>query len=310
VSDPSSDVKRDRAAALVRTQQDAICAAVMQLDGAPFCEDVWERAGGGGGITRVLDDGGVFEKAGVNSSVVHGVLPPETAAALGTGRQGRVDEPVPFFAASLSLVLHPRNPMAPTAHANYRYFEMDAGDAPDRWWFGGGADLTPAYLFDQDASHFHGVHKEVCDRFDPTFYPRFKASCDRYFTLTHRGERRGVGGIFFDHLNGRDWKELFAFVTGCVTAFVPAYLPIVDARRHLPFTERERRWQELRRGRYVEFNLVYDRGTTFGFRTGGRTESILMSLPPTARWQYDHQPEPGSEEAMLLAVLREPREWV
>jgi coproporphyrinogen III oxidase len=199
--------------------------------------------------------------------------------------------------------------MAPTAHANYRYFELGDGATPEAWWFGGGSDLTPAYLFEEDAAHFHRVHKEACDRYDASLYPRLKRACDEYFYLPHRGERRGVGGIFFDRLNGDDPEGLFAFVRGCADAFVPAYLPLVEARKDAPFTAAQRRWQEMRRGRYVEFNLVYDRGTLFGFKTGGRAESILMSLPLVARWEYDHQPEPGGPEARLVEVLRTPREW-
>jgi coproporphyrinogen III oxidase len=304
----------------VRERQDAICAAIEALEGPAggrFRQDGWTRPGGGGGTTRVLQQGTVFEKAGVNVSAVHGLLSPEVArAAAGPGHLtggspgGHPAEgQAPFFAASLSLVLHPHNPMAPTAHANYRYFELGDGATPEAWWFGGGSDLTPAYLFEEDAAHFHRVHKAACDGYDADLYPRLKRACDEYFYLPHRGERRGVGGIFFDRLNGDDPEALFAFVRGCADAFGPAYLPLVEARKDAPFTAAQRRWQELRRGRYVEFNLVYDRGTLFGFKTGGRAESILMSLPLVARWEYDHQPEPGSPEARLVEVLRTPREW-
>jgi len=215
-----------------------------------------------------------------------------------------------FFATGISTVLHPHNPMAPTAHANYRYFEIGAPGQVESWWFGGGADLTPSYLFEGDAVHFHRVHKEVCDQFDTEFYPRFKRWCDDYFRIPHRGESRGVGGIFFDHLDDRPADQLLAFCAACAEAFVAAYLPLVDAHKDDAFTEANRCWQQLRRGRYVEFNLLYDRGTSFGLRTGGRVESILMSLPLVARWEYSHLVVPGSPEAKLVEVLHNPREWV
>jgi coproporphyrinogen III oxidase len=299
---------REKMERLVRGLQDAICEALEALDGGRFGVDAWEREGGGGGTSRVLQDGDVFEKAGVNVSVVHGTLSPEAARAMGGG-QSLGDEALDFFATGLSLVVHPRNPMAPTAHANYRYFERGDGQREGSWWFGGGADLTPAYLFDEDASHFHEVHRAACDRHDPAYYARFKRACDEYFRIPHRGECRGVGGVFFEDLRDRGREELFAFVADCGASFVPAYVPLVERRCRLPYTAAHRRWQQLRRGRYVEFNLVYDRGTQFGLRTGGRVESILMSLPLTARWEYAHEPSPGSEEARLLEVLREPREW-
>jgi coproporphyrinogen III oxidase len=231
------------------------------------------------------------------------------------GRQGLSDDADRsdrgFFAAGVSLVLHPHNPMAPTAHANYRYFERGGGgdEAPAAWWFGGGADLTPAYLFEEDVRHFHRAHKVACDRHDPKLYPRFKRWCDEYFYLPHRGEARGVGGIFFDDLCDRDPAALLSFCRDCADAFVPAYLPIVEQRKDADFTPEQKRWQQLRRGRYVEFNLVYDRGTRFGLKTAGRVESVLMSLPLTARWEYAHEPPAESEEGRLVAVLRAPREW-
>ncbi len=249
-------------------------------------------------------------KAGVNTAVVWGTLAPEQVGTVLRERPATGTEPVEFFVASLSLVLHPHNPMAPTVHANYRYFELGDADAPRRWWFGGGSDLTPAYLFDEDAAHFHRVLKSACDRHDTTYYRRFKRWCDDYFYLGHRGEHRGIGGIFFDRLHEPDWESAFGFVQDCADAFLPAYLPIAERRLGMPFGDAQKRWQQLRRGRYVEFNLLHDRGTAFGFRTGGRTESILMSLPLAARWEYDVQPQPGSAEACLLAVLREPRDWV
>jgi coproporphyrinogen III oxidase len=300
---------RERMERLARRLQDSLCEALSALDGGRFREDTWEREGGGGGTSRVLQDGEVLEKAGVNVSVVHGTLSPEAARAMGGGR-GLGDEALDFFATGVSVVVHPKNPMAPTAHANYRYFERGAGTREGSWWFGGGADLTPAYLFDEDARHFHAVHRAACDRHDLAFYPRFKAWCDDYFRIPHRGECRGVGGIFFDDLRDRERATLLAFVADCGESFVPAYVPLVARRCGLPYTEEQKRWQQLRRGRYVEFNLVHDRGTRFGLTTAGRVESILMSLPLTARWEYAHEPAHGSEEARLLEVLRQPREWV
>ena len=297
--------------AMVRRTQDEVCAALEALDGSRFREDRWVRAEGGGGTTRVLQDGPVLEKAGVNVSVVHGPMP---EAALEAARARGLDVPggpVAFFATGVSLVLHPRNPMAPTAHANYRYFELETpGSSDGVWWFGGGTDLTPAYLFEEDARHFHGVLKATCDRHDAGFYPRFKAWCDEYFVIKHRAEARGIGGIFFDDLADRDGEALFAFSSDCAAAIVPAVLPIYERRVAMPYEASHRHWQLLRRGRYAEFNLVYDRGTSFGLRTKGRGESILMSLPPEARWEYDHHPDEGSPEAELEAVLRKPRDWV
>jgi len=277
--------------------QDDICGALEQIDGkARFREDPWQRPGGGGGRSRVLEDGAVLEKGGVSTSVVFGEL--EEAFAKKLQGEGRT-----FWAGGISLVLHPRNPYVPTVHANYRFIHQ-GGKA----WFGGGADLTPYYLFEEDAVHFHRVHKEACDRHDPAYYPRFKEMCDKYFYLRHREETRGVGGIFFENLGG-DLEREFALVRDAGRAFLPAYLPIVERRKEMPFTEAQRFWQEVRRGRYVEFNLVWDRGTTFGLETKGRTESILMSLPPQVRWRYDHHPAPGSDEARLVEVLRNPRDW-
>jgi len=299
---------RRKMESLVRRMQDEICLAIERLDGTSFREDRWERPQGGGGVTRVLQEGGVFEKGGVNVSVVHGTLSEEAARSMGGG-SGLGTGAREFFAAGLSVVLHPVNPMAPTAHCNYRYFERSGPGGAAGWWFGGGSDLTPAYLFEEDARHFHGVLKAACDRHDPAFYPRFKRWCDDYFFLPHRGEARGVGGIFFDDLCDRAPEHLFAFVADCARSFLPSYLPLVERRRAEPYTEAHKRWQALRRGRYVEFNLLYDRGTLFGLRTGGRVESILMSLPLEARWEYAREPEAGGEEARLLEVCRKPRDW-
>ncbi|XP_057458250.1 oxygen-dependent coproporphyrinogen-III oxidase, chloroplastic-like [Lotus japonicus] len=305
---------RARFEKMIREAQDSVCDAIEAADGGgKFKEDVWSRPGGGGGISRVLQDGVVWEKAGVNVSVVYGVMPPDAYRAA-KGSADQKPGPVPFFAAGISSVLHPKNPHAPTLHFNYRYFETDAPKdapgAPRQWWFGGGTDLTPAYIFEEDVKHFHSTQKRACDKFDPTFYPRFKKWCDDYFYIKHRGERRGLGGIFFDDLNDYDQEMLLSFATECANSVIPAYIPIIEKRKDTPFTDHQKAWQQLRRGRYVEFNLVYDRGTTFGLKTGGRIESILVSLPLTARWEYDHKPEEGSEEWKLLDACMNPKEWI
>jgi coproporphyrinogen III oxidase len=290
------DDLRTRAASFFRDLQDRICSELTRLDGgATFREDAWDRPGGGGGRTRVMDSGNVFEKAGVNFSEVFGEVPPAMAAQM----KGSGDR---FHATGTSLVLHPRNPHVPVVHANFRLLQRG-----ETAWFGGGADLTPAYPRREDVVHFHRTLKEACDRHDPAHYPRFKKWCDEYFTIAHRGEMRGCGGIFFDELPAGE--DTFAFVRDAADAFLPAYLPIARRRENTPWNDREREWQLIRRGRYVEFNLVYDRGTTFGLRTGGRTESILMSLPPLARWAYDHRPAPGSAEEHALSMFQ-PRDWV
>ncbi len=274
-----------------------ICAALERADGsARFTQDAWDRPGGGGGLTCLLTDGQLLERAGVNFSDVHGELAPEFARHLpGEGRT--------FAAVGLSVVIHPRSPMIPTTHANFRFIIQG-----EKAWFGGGADLTPYYLFEEDVAHFHRTFKSACDRRDPSCYRRFKKACDDYFYLRHRGEHRGVGGIFFENMGGDPRHEL-AFVVDCARSFLPAYVPIAERRRGVAWGERERAWQEIRRGRYVEFNLMYDRGTVFGLETGGRVESILMSLPPRVRWVYDEKPEEGSPEARLLEAVRTPREW-
>lgn len=295
--------------AYIHDLQNRICAALEQEDGkARFQEDAWERPEGGGGKTRVISGGAVFEKGGVNTSVVHGPVTDQMRTALKIDGNG-------WFACGLSLVLHPYNPNVPTVHCNYRMFELYDGEGAllDRW-FGGGTDLTPYYLFEEDARHFHGTYKKVCDGFDPSFYPQFKQECDAYFVNHHRNqERRGIGGIFYDYQRAdgrRDTDFWMRFGKACGDAFVPAYVPVVAKRKHAHFTEKAKHWQEIRRGRYTEFNLVHDRGTLFGLKTGGRIESILMSLPPTVRFEYNHQPEPGSEEDKLLQACLHPREWV
>ena len=292
----------------IQDLQNTITSRLEELDGkAVFKEDLWKRTEGGGGRTRVIEDGNVFEKGGVNISAVHGPLPESMQQYFGVAD-------VDFFACGLSLVIHPKSPMVPTVHANWRYFEMydKKGSIVDQW-FGGGLDLTPYYLFDEDAEHFHTICKDVCDRHDATFYPEFKAKCDAYFRNTHRDEARGIGGLFFDYLRSdesRDMETWYAFVTDSANSFLQAYVPIVEKRKKMEFTDDQRNWQEIRRGRYVEFNLVHDKGTLFGLKTNGRIESILMSLPPRVQWKYDYHPEPGSEEDKLLKVLLQPREWV
>ena len=287
---------RERTETYFKDLQDRIVLSIQDLDGVRFEEDLWSRPGGGGGRTRVLEEGNVFEKAGVNFSSVHGNLPEQFASKIPLGN-GTV-----FFATGVSLVLHPRSPMVPAVHANFRYLEK--GDAE---WFGGGTDLTPCYPYAEDAGHFHRTIKEACDRSDMEFYPRFKKWCDEYFTLKHRGEMRGVGGIFFDYVQG-DREKNFTFVQDVGNSFLNAYLPIVRRRMNEPFGNEERQYQLYRRGRYVEFNLLYDRGTIFGLETRGRTESILMSLPPLVRWVYDFKPAPGSREEKALEFYQ-PRDW-
>lgn len=292
---------KEEVKAYVEDLQNRICRQLEELDGtAGFREDRWSREEGGGGITRVMTDGAVFEKAGVNTSAVFGELPEEFAAQL----QG---DGTTFYATGISLVLHPRSPMIPTTHANVRYIVQ--GESA---WFGGGSDLTPYYLFDEDCTHFHRVLQQACDDHDPSWYMKYKQQCDEYFHLAHRNEGRGVGGIFYDGLKPdeeRDLDALFAFMKSVGEAIMPAYAPIVERRRNTGWGEKERAWQLLRRGRYVEFNLIYDRGTIFGLKTRGRVESILMSLPPIVHYPYDPKP-PGDRETRLLEVLRNPRSWL
>lgn len=292
----------------IQELQDKITSALEEIDGkAKFRQDLWERTEGGGGRTRVIENGDVFEKGGVNISAVHGSLAPEMQ------KYFQVRE-VDFFACGLSLVLHPKNPMVPTVHANWRYFEMydKKGNTIDQW-FGGGQDLTPYYLFEEDAIHFHSISKKACDKHDPVFYFDYKEKCDLYFWNSHRGEARGVGGLFFDYCKAtkdRTIEDWYNFVTEVGNSFLEAYIPIVEKRKNLDYTTTHRNWQEIRRGRYVEFNLVHDKGTLFGLKTNGRIESILMSLPPHVQWVYDHHPEKGSEEEKLLKVLEKPRDWI
>ena len=292
----------------IQDLQNTITAGLEAIDGeAKFEEDIWVRPEGGGGRTRVIQNGNVFEKGGVNISGVHGKLPDSMQKYFGV-------EDADFFACGLSLVIHPKSPMVPTVHANWRYFEMydQDGNIVDQW-FGGGQDLTPYYLFEEDATHFHQVCKTACDKHNPEFYPKYKARCDEYFHNTHRNEARGIGGLFFDYCKATEdmsMENWYDFVTEVGNSFLQAYLPIVEKRKELPYTKAQRDWQEIRRGRYVEFNLVHDKGTLFGLKTNGRIESILMSLPPHVQWVYDHNPEEGSDEAKLLDVLKNPKNWV
>ncbi|CAP70451.1 uncharacterized protein PODANS_3_5260 [Podospora anserina S mat+] len=303
----------------IKEQQEQIVKALEEVDGTKFRKDEWQRKEGGGGITCCLQDGKVFEKAGVGVSVVYGTLPKPAIMKMSANHKniapdGEVPESLEFFAAGLSLIVHPKNPMAPTVHLNYRYFETAKPDGSSgAWWFGGGSDLTPSYLFDEDAIQFHRDLKEVCDKHNKDYYPKFKKWCDEYFYNKHRGEARGIGGIFFDDLDETvsDKENTFAFIQDSLKSFIPTYVPIVLKRKDMPFTEAEKDWQQIRRGKYVEFNLVHDRGTSFGLNTpGARVESILMSMPLTASWRYMHEPEPGSREARLVEILQNPKEWV
>ncbi len=325
VSLPPKDAK-ERVSNFMKGIQDEICAGLEKLDGkGKFKEDSWQREEGGGGRSRVMTDGNVFEQGGVNFSEVWGDhLPPSIL------KQRPEAKGHSFYATGTSMVLHPKNPYIPTVHLNYRYFE--AGPV---WWFGGGADLTPYYPFAEDASHFHNTFKKACDNHHPEYYQVFKRWCDEYFYLKHRDETRGVGGLFFDYQDGTDplyrgphsdkdaaiysrnlppldnrsWEDIFAFVQECGASFLPAYVPIAEKRQNTEYGERERNFQLYRRGRYVEFNLVYDRGTIFGLQTNGRTESILMSLPPLVRWEYSYKPEPNTPEAELYDVFLKPQDW-
>jgi len=285
--------------------QDRLCAAIEEEDGAArFREDAWERPEGGGGRSRVLSDGAVFEQAGVGYSDVFGAGLPPSASVQRPELAGRS-----FEALGVSLVFHPRNPYAPTTHMNVRFFIAEKEGSDPIWWFGGGFDLTPYYGFEEDAVHWHRTAREACAPFGPEIHSRYKKWCDEYFFLRHRGEPRGIGGIFFDDLNEGGFERSFAFSRSVGDHLLPAYLPILRRRKDTPYGERERDFQLYRRGRYVEFNLVWDRGTLFGLQSGGRTESILMSLPPLVRWRYNWQPEPGTPEARLYEEFLRPRDW-
>lgn len=297
-------------------KQKEIVAGLETLEGKKFFPDKWERGNdGGGGLSMVLQEGTTFEKGGVNVSAVYGSLPSGAVSRMKLDHKTlhvNEDGSLKFFACGLSMVIHPYNPHAPTTHLNYRYFETWNEDGtPQTWWFGGGADLTPSYLYEEDAQLFHQNHKDALDKYDTALYPAYKKWCDEYFFIDHRGESRGIGGIFFDDYNSKPALEILKMVESCFDAFLPSYLPIIARRKDMPFTEEEKDWQQLRRGRYVEFNLVIDRGTKFGLQTpGSRVESILMTLPLTAGWKYNHQPVIGSREKKLLEVLQNPVEWV
>ncbi len=286
--------------------QDRLCDALETEDRrARFVQDEWTRMEGGGGRTRVLRDGGIFEQAGVGFSHVFGKNLPPSATALRPELAGRT-----FQAMGVSLVIHPLNPYVPTSHCNVRFFIAEKDGAEPVWWFGGGFDLTPYYPFAEDAVHWHQTAKAACDLYDADYYARYKKWCDEYFFLKHRNETRGIGGLFFDDMSTRGFDHSFAFMRSVGDAYLNAYLPIVQRRRYTEYGERERDFQLYRRGRYVEFNLVYDRGTLFGLQSGGRTESILMSLPPLVKWRYNWRPEPGSPEAKLYSDFLRPREWL
>ena len=306
----------------IQNLQDQICKGLEAVEGvAKFREDIWERPEGGGGRTRIIENGNVIEKGGVNISAVHGKLPEAMRQLFNVGEAD-------FFACGLSLVIHPKSPMVPTVHANWRYFEMYPLDGsspsgrPGGAWFGGGQDLTPYYLFEEDAKHFHQTCKTACDKHNLEFYPKFKKQCDDYFWNAHRNEARGIGGLFFDYCKATEdssdseqakqmsMENWFNFVSEVGNSFLEAYVPIVEKRKDLEYTAAQKTWQEIRRGRYVEFNLVHDKGTLFGLKTNGRIESILMSLPPHVQWVYDHHPEIGSEEEKIIKILQEPIDWI
>ena len=290
----------------LRSLQNKICATLEQIDGsAAFATEAWDRNEGGGGISRVLAEGEVIEKGGVNFSHVVGAGMSASATQHRPELAGRS-----FRAMGVSLVIHPRNPHAPTSHANVRLFMAEKPDEDPVWWMGGGFDLTPYYGYEEDAIHWHQTAKAACDPFGDDTYPRFKQWCDEYFYLPHRKEPRGVGGLFYDDLNDWGFEQTFAFMRSIGDGFLDAYTPILKRRKDTPFTEAQRQWQLYRRGRYVEFNLVHDRGTLFGLQTNGRTEAILMSLPPLVRWEYGYSPEEGTEEARLMADFLRPRDWL
>lgn len=301
----TESIPLDSARAWLIDLQDRICTRFEGLDGRAFHEDRWSRAGGGGGRTRVLRDGGLFEQAGVGFSHVTGESLPPSASSSRPELAGQ-----PFTAMGVSVVVHPRNPYVPTAHANLRLFVAGDPASPSAWWFGGGFDLTPYYGFAEDCVHWHRGARAACRAVGDAAWARYKRWCDEYFFLPHRGEARGIGGLFFDDLNQPDFDTCFTFVRDVGAGFLDAYVPIVERRRDHEWGERERDFQLYRRGRYVEFNLVHDRGTLFGLQSGGRTESILMSLPPLVRWHYNWHPEPGTPEARLYEEFLPPRDWL
>ena len=302
----NSTPNKNRVKSYLLDLQNQICQSLEQVDGTgKFKHDSWEREEGGGGQSRVVTDGTVIEKGGVNFSHVMGEQMPPSATAARPELAGRR-----FEAMGVSLVIHPNNPFIPTSHANVRFFIAEKEGEEPVWWFGGGYDLTPYYGNDDDCEHWHQTAKDACSPFGDDVYPKYKKWCDEYFYLKHRNEPRGVGGLFFDDLNKLGFEQSFAFMQAVGSSFTKAYTPIVEKRKNTPFTDAHKQFQLYRRGRYVEFNLVHDRGTLFGLQTGGRTESILMSLPPLVRWEYNWNPEPGSEEAKLYDYYLQPKEWV
>lgn len=296
----------NRIADYLRNLQDTICRRLVEFESdSEFLEDEWRREGGGGGRSRVLSGGTVFERAGINYSHVYGEQMPASSTAHRPELAGRS-----FQALGVSLVIHPHNPFVPTSHCNVRFFVAEGEGEQPVWWFGGGYDLTPYYGFDEDCVHWHATARDACAAFGDDIYPSYKRWCDEYFYLAHRSEPRGIGGLFFDDLNRWEFERCFEFMQSIGDSYLPAYRPIVERRHQLEYGTRERDWQLYRRGRYVEFNLVYDRGTLFGLQSGGRTESILMSLPPLVQWRYDHHPEPGSDEEKLYSRYLRARDWV
>jgi len=285
--------------------QNRLVAELERFEGRSFGRDRWQRAEGGGGESCVIEEGGVFERGGVNFSRVRGERLPPPASAARPELAGRA-----FEAMGVSLVLHPRNPFVPTVHMNIRFLLASKAQSEPIWWFGGGMDMTPYYGFEEDARHFHSVCRQALEAFGADLYPRFKSACDEYFYLKHRGEPRGIGGVFFDDLNEGGFDRCFSLARSVGDHFLPAYVPVLERRRSLPYGERERDFQAYRRGRYVEFNLVYDRGTLFGLQSGGRAESILMSLPPLVKWRYDWRPDPSSAEGKLYRDFLRARDWL
>nr|QYF11584.1 coproporphyrinogen-III oxidase [Sinohyriopsis cumingii] len=320
MTDPITDIKeleknpdsmKTKMELLIMRIQGEVCHALeKEEEDRKFVVDRWIRNEGGGGISCVIQDGMVFEKAGVNISVVHGNLPPAAVQQMRSRGKNLSGKNLPFFATGISAVIHPRNPYVPTIHFNYRYFEVENEDGTKQSWFGGGTDLTPTYLNQEDCVHFHKTLKAACEKHDKDYYNRFKKWCDEYFFIKHREETRGIGGIFFDDLEEPNHEEVFKFIKSCAESVVPCYIPLVQKHKNDGYGYAEREWQLLRRGRYVEFNLIYDRGTKFGlFTPGARYESILMSLPLTARWEYCHQVAPGSKEEEMVQILKEPGPW-
>jgi len=301
---------REKMIELVQKAQAKICDALCEINQSPALKRPWERSEGGGGTACILPKGAVFERGGVNVSTVYGAVLPEMAQAMFLKEHEKDLSCMRFFATGISIVLHPYSPMIPTVHANYRYFEIEKGSNLSIWYFGGGMDLSPYYLFEDDIIHFHETLKKACDCHDRALYRKLKADCDAYFYLPHRQEHRGVGGIFSLKYNEKSPEEIFEWAKGCSEAFLPAYVPIVLKHKEMPFTAEEKHWQLIRRGRYVEFNLMYDLGTTFGLKSKGNTENILMSLSPQACWEYNHTPEKGSREEQLMDVIRRPRDWI